>query len=307
MDHPQQPKVIPLLTPIAFLGMVFAVSAGTVTSSHARSMGEIERSKELRICISPIDPSVASAVPAKCRDKCAFSGPVHEQALSFASSLGKGIQAKFLRVDWDEQFFNKEGKTVLDATYTPELLASGKCDLYPSNLTRNEWRMKKIDFVTLFPSRMMVIVSSAMKGKLKAAPDLAGKTAAIEKGTSYETWLREQNRTSYAASPVKVLLLDMKESLSAVEVGKADFTLADSDAAIWAVRHQLKNATTAFTVGPTDEIGWAFRKEDKDLQAAAQKFVDEQRKSDTSSFNQIWEKYFGISLNKFVSLINSTR
>ncbi len=50
-----------------------------------------------------------------------------------------------------------------------------------------------------------------------------------------------------------------------------------------------------------------FGKDDKDLQAAVQKFFTEQKNNDASPFNQIWQKYYGISLNKFISVISFTR
>jgi ABC-type amino acid transport substrate-binding protein len=283
------------------------VLAGVAMPADARSLTEIKKSKELRICIVAAHPSHATAEPAHCREKCKFTGPVYEEAKAFAASLGNGVRSRFLRVGWDEQFFGKQGKTDREAADTPELLASGKCDLYASNMTKNEWRLKKLDIVTLYSSRMMVISAKAMAGKIKAAPALAGKTAAIEKDTSYHTWLEEQNQAAYSANPVVIKLLPTQNSFAAVDAGEVDFTLADSDAAIWAVRYQLKNAKTAFPVGPVDEIGWAFNKADKDLQATVQKFFDNQRKADNSLFNQIWERYFGIGLNKFNSINSFTR
>ncbi len=281
----------------------FLIFGAMLTVCHARSLDEIKKTKELRICIAPIHPAYASVAPATCKGECKFTGSVFETSSAFAQSLGMGVQARFFRVDWDEQFFNHKGKTERDAAYTPALLASGKCDFYPSNVTKNEWRQKKLDFVTLFPSRMMVIASKSMKAQIKDSVDLAGKTAAIEKDTSYQTWLQTQNQTVWASNPVKLALLSTQESFAAVEAGTADFTLADSEIAIWAARHQLKNAKTAFPLGPTDELGWAFRKQDKDLQAAVQVFFDQQRKNPGSEFNQIWQHHFGRSLTEFIALM----
>ena len=86
---------------------------------------------------------------------------------AFATSLGVEIQAKFIRIDLDEQYFNHKGKTDREAAYTPALLANGKCDFYPNNLTKNEWRLKKLDFVALFPSRMMVVVAKSKQAQIK--------------------------------------------------------------------------------------------------------------------------------------------
>ena len=82
-----------------------------------------------------------------------------------------------------------------------------------------------------------------------------------------------------------------------------DFTLADSYIAMWAAHHQIKNAKIAFPLNLMDEIGWAFRKEDKDLQVAAQVFFDQQRKNPSSEFNQIWKTYFGRTLTEFIALM----
>ncbi|MBI3230146.1 MAG: transporter substrate-binding domain-containing protein [Burkholderiales bacterium] len=199
--------------------------------------------------------------------------------------------------------FQQKGKTVWEDAYTPKLLASGKCDFYPSNLTKTEWRQKKLDFITLFPSRMMVVIPKGKQAQIKDVNDLAGKTAAIEKDTSFHTWLMAQNQAAWSTNPVKLTLLSTQESFAAVEAGTIDFTITDSDIAIWAAHHQFKNSKTAFPVGPADEIGWAFRKEDKDLQAAAQSFFEQQRKNPNSEINQIWKRHFGRSLTEFITLM----
>jgi membrane-bound lytic murein transglycosylase MltF len=283
------------------------VALGLCTAAQARSLVEIVKTRELRACLVPIHPAVLSAAPADCREACEFTGPVYEEVQAFAKSLGKNIRLKTRRIDWDEQFFDVTGRTVREAGYTPQLLASGVCDLYPSNLTRNSWRLKKMDFVTLFPSRMMVVAHAATRARLKSAADLAGLRAAVEKNTSLHTWLEEQNLGAYAARPIKIeLMATTDDAIAGVDAGNADFTLLDSDAAIWTTRHQLKNAYVAFPVGPKDEIGWAFRKEDKDLQAAVATFFAQQKSRENSEFNQIWVKHLGLGLNKFIAVINST-
>lgn len=280
---------------------------GAALGAQARSLADIQRTRELRVCIAPIHPAYASVHPENCRDHCSFSGPNHEEALAFAASLGPGIQPRFIRVDWDEQFFNHEGKTVREASYTPRLLASGKCDLYPSNLTRNAWRANKVDIVTLFPSRMMVITHRRLQAQLREVADLAGRSVAIEKDTSWHTWLQAQNQTAFAARPMKLELMSTQDSFAAVDAGRVDFTLSDSDMAIWSARHQFKNAAVAFPVGPTDEIGWAFRKEDQDLQQAVQKFFDAQRRQPNSELNRIWKAHFGRSLTEFIALMAAVK
>jgi membrane-bound lytic murein transglycosylase F len=103
----------------------FLLVCGYVSIIHARSLAEIEQTLEIRFCVSPFIPQ-DTVEPADCRENCRFGGYSYDMTMAFLETLGKDIQPKFLRVEWDEQFFNKEGKVVRDDTYTPELMASGK-------------------------------------------------------------------------------------------------------------------------------------------------------------------------------------
>src|SRR5262249_39618568 len=118
---------------ISLLGVL--VLGGLLGPAQARPLAEIKQTQELRVCICSSRPSMSVATPPGCRGNCTFTGPVYDEVVAFAATLGQDIQLKLLRVDWDEQFHNRDGKTEREASYTPELLASGTCDLYPNNLT----------------------------------------------------------------------------------------------------------------------------------------------------------------------------
>ncbi len=293
------------MKPSCIILAALVLAFGPSAAIQARSLEEINRTGEIRIGISPIHPSICSAVPQGCRTDCRITGPAYEIVLAFAATLGPNIRPRFLRIDWDEQFFNQAGKTIRENAYTPELLASGQVDLYPNNLSVNEWRKNKMDIVTLFPSRRMVIVNRSRKETVKTLSDLAGKVAVVEKDTSYHTWLQEQNQGIFVSHPVKIRLMGTDECLKAVDNGEADFTLIDSDAAIWAVRQEYRNLDMAFPVGATDENGWGLRKQDKDLQEKVRLFFRDQRADDHSELNRIWQKYYGMSLTQFIRLVSA--
>ncbi|QEL55142.1 transglycosylase SLT domain-containing protein [Chromobacterium paludis] len=291
------------MTRSCLLRCAVAIMLAAVAPAEARHLADILKTRQLRVCIAPIHAAVAVATPKGCREQCDFSGPVYEEVLAFARHLGKDIRVKTLRVDWDEQFFDRSGKTDREASYTPQLLANGTCDFYPSRLTKTAWRLKKLDFVTLFPSRMMVVANNAWRGRIRYGAQLAGLRTATEKDTSYHSWLQEQNHTLFASKPIKIELMPMADGLQALNAGNVDFMLLDADMAIWHTHHQLKNTYVAFPVGPKDEIGWAFRKEDKDLQAAVARYFDEQRQNQDSDFNRIWLHYHGRTLTDFIALL----
>lgn len=283
------------------------ILGGMAVPSDARSLAEIKKSGELRVCISPYHPYAATAEPAGCQSDCKWNGLVYEEALAFAATLGKKIQPKFVRVNWDEQFFNKDGQTLKEASYTPELMATGKCDLYPSKISKNEWRSKKLDFVVQYVSRMMVIVPKARKDQFKSVQDLAGKTLATERNSSHHTWAQEQNQNVLKSNPIQISLMTTPQAEQAVIDGAADFTLSDAARALWTARRQPSSLAVTFTVGTRDEIGWALRKEDKDLQDLVRIFFDHQRQTPNSAINQIWKTQLGLTLTEFITLMTAVK
>jgi ABC-type amino acid transport substrate-binding protein len=287
---------------------ISAVSPGGPASHcDARSLEEIKASGELRVCIAPTTPAYAVPRDPECREECAFTGPVYREVMAFVGYLGNTVRPVFRRVGWDEQFHDHTGKTDRDGEYTPELLATGKCDLYPSHLTKNDWRLKKIDFALFFPSRMMVIIHKSRKDAPKNPADLAGKIAAAEENSSFHTWLMEQNETTFAHNPVDVRLMGLKDGLAAVEKGNADFTLVDADIALWEASHSFSHLCVAFPVGPKDEIGWAFARKDQDLADAVRSFFESEVPDEASELNRIWKEEFGVTLVQFQALIQATK
>ncbi len=246
----------------------------------ARSLDAIQQSGELRICVagSSYELYMAMAEP-------------------FAAYLK--VRPKVKRLDsWDQQFHNKDGVTSKDGAYTPSLLDSGECDLYPNDMVKKDWRTKKLDFVILFRTRTVVLVHNDNLTEFKTVSDLAGKTAAIQKGTSYHSWLEARNAGEFKANPVQMQFMTTNDSLMAVDDKKYDFTLIGADGALNWTRNKVKNLSVAFPVGSTSELGWAFRKDDQELQAAAREFFKSQAYSG-SQFDQIWQEKVGIPLSEF--------
>jgi membrane-bound lytic murein transglycosylase MltF len=272
---------------------------------QARSLAEILETKEIRICVAAVgDEDVFTVEPVDCRENCKVGGSFYEMMMAFVEILGKDVKPKFLRVEWDEQFFNKDGVVVREESYTPELLASGQCDVYPNALALYPWRLKKLDIVILIPDRSIVIVPKSKQVEFKTPADLCGKVAATVKDTGLHMWLQEQNKGLCAVHPIQIEFTTTFDDMWVeVDKGRVDFILSITYAAIWLTRHEFKNSVGVFTVGPMDYLGWGFRKEDKDLQAAVQKFFDTQRAAEDSPLNQIWEKYLGMTLVDYIGLV----
>jgi membrane-bound lytic murein transglycosylase MltF len=267
------------LTQFICLGLLFS---GLFAPGRAwpRSLEEIRKTNELRICVAGSSYELYTAM-----------------ALAFAEHLGVSPRVKRLDT-WDQQFQNDKGVTDKEAAYTPALMESGDCDLYPNDLVKNDWRLKKLDFAILYRTRMVVVVNKDNQPAYKSVADLAGKNAAIQKGTSYYSWLEAQNAGPLASSPIRIHFMTTDESMQAVNAQSADFTIIGADGALNWTRNRVKNVVVAFPVGDTTEVGWAFRKKDKDLQAAVGRFFDSQA-AVGSRFDEIWQEKVGIPLSEF--------
>lgn len=250
-----------------------------------RSVEEIRKTNELRICVAGSSYPLYTAM-----------------ALAFAEHLGVSPRVKQLD-SWDQQFQNEKGVTDKEAAYTPALMDSGDCDCYPNDIVKNDWRLKKLDFIALFRTRMVVIVHKDNQPAYKGVAELAGKKAAIQKGTSYHSWLEMQNAGPLASNPVKIQFMTTDNSMQAVDAKSAEFTIIGADGALNWTRNRVKNVVVAFPIGDPTEVGWAFRKNDKDLQEAVRRFFDSQA-AVGSQFDNIWKDKVGIPLSEFNVFIN---
>ena len=86
-----------------------------------------------------------------------------------------------------------------------------------------------------------------------------------------------------------------------------DFTILIADSVIPMVRRQSGQYAVAFPVGPVLEMGWAFRKEDKDLQAAAEKFFQTQRTQKDSLLNKQFKNLYDMSVNEFSEMVSGIK
>ena len=276
--------------------------------AEARSLAEIRKTKELRACIAFVSPMQGKAEPRGCRDDCAMTGDTPDLVQAFAASIGGDVKVKGISIGWQEQFVNREGKVVQEASYVPQLFASGTCDFYATGLAKNSWRSKKMDFVMVNPSRLEIVVNQSNKGAMRTQEDLKGKSVATYKDSAYHTWVVDQNQSAYKDSPARVVFVDDEsQAMKAVEEGKADFTILVAEDALPMAGHQYPHTIVAFPVGPILEMGWAFHKEDKDLQAAADTFLRAQREGKSSLLNAQFQALYNMGVREFSEMVSKTK
>jgi len=273
----------------------------------ARSIAEILKTRELRVCIAFTTAASGKAEPPGCRTDCVMSGDTPDLAAAFAASFGPQVKLKWMNIGWEEQFQNNEGKVVREAAYTPLLLANETCDFYATGFLKNEWRSKKMDFITLNLSRFIVLVHNVNKSNITSSGNLAGKRAATYKETAYEAWITTQNETAYKDAPITIeFVADDDGIMNAVDAKAVDFGLMVSDVAVPLLREH-PNVVGVFGVGPIAEMSWAFRKEDQDLQAAAQRFIRLQRHGPDSLMNKQFRATYRKSVTEYDEYVRSLK
>ena len=207
---------------VAVAGLTGLLIGLVFNPAHARSLQEIKASGEIRFCVAIYGGVIGTVNPPDCRGAdCQFRGPVRELTEAFTKSLGDNIKPTYRIVSWDEQFHNEAGKTVREDTYTPALMASGTCDVYPAFMAKLDWRLTKLEQVVFFRVRSTIITHKSKKKQLKQLDDLAGKLSGVMTNSYQLTWIEKQNKTTYKDHQIQVKEYDkIADALDAVELDR---------------------------------------------------------------------------------------
>lgn len=257
--------------------LAFALAAG---SALGRTLEDIERSRELRICVAG---SSADYYRANGED--------------FARYLG--VQARTITLaQWDQQFHNAQGVTVQGERYEAALLAAGQCDLYPNDLHITDWRKTKMTLVPYFATRNVVVARPEMRATLRSEADLAGHKASVQAGTAYEGWLKGFNASLGERANVVIETVPTAKSMEAVVERRADFTVIAAESAFHWVRNDLDNLDMLFPVGKATSAGWGIAFGAADLEQALRRYFDDSRRVG-SNLDQSWRRKYGVSLMEY--------
>lgn len=272
--------------------------------AQSETLAEIEARGELRVCFSSIDPALVRIEPEGCTGTCRYSGLLVDQVEIFANTLN-GVSMLPKLVEWSAQFSNEAGQVVQAGTYLPQLLASGECDLFVSNLARLPWRLRKMDIVPLFESRMIAIVRADRQNEFETLESFAGKSVAVTLDSSFHTWLLERNAGEFVTNPVRIVPLNGRDSFKVIYDGEVDFTLTDADIAVFSIQAFGSELVPAFAVGPVQELGWGIDPADQELRAAVAAFFTEQKTDPRSALNQAWQRHLGVTITEFEALVST--
>ena len=184
------------------------------------------------------------------------------QAIALAADLGLGVT--FVAVEDFEDLI-------------PALL-EGRGDLIVENLTATPERRKRVAFSVPVAFVREQVVARADDEALAGPPDLAGRTIAVQRSSSF--W--ETAQALSAAHPgLKVETapesLDVDGLLDAVASGELDLTLMDSNVMDAAV-HWRSDLRVALDSGRQAVIAWAMRPGAVELRKAVDTFLANSRR-----------------------------
>ena len=230
---------------------------------QARSLRDIDATMTLRICV-------------------AGSAADFYQANGEAFAYYLGVRPEVRRLDsFDEQFHNASGVTVKEEAYDPKLLADGSCDIFPNDLHIVDWRETKMRMVPYYNVRNVVLAHPSMRAVLKGPEDLAGRVAAVQKGTAYEDWLIAANEGEFASRPVVIRNAPTSDSVRMVAERKADFTIIGTESAFRWTRGEMANMTILFPVSSPVKVGWGVSTSSTDLAQSLERFFDDSKRIDS--------------------------
>ena len=262
-----------------WLAVFCLIGLGLGTVVNACTLAEIQQSGSLRLCVAGSSAAFYQA---------------NGEAL--AKFLGLAPEVIALK-EWDLQFQNSAGVVVKEASYVAQPLANGQCDVFPNDLHALDWRASKMDLVPYYTTRKVVVAHRDQRS-LHEVADLKGHNAAVQKGTAYDAWLKEQNQTTFSHQPVRISYAPTAEAMVAVANKSADFTVVGAEASFKWVRGDLDNLDILFPVDAPVGVAWGIHPKAQGLRPRIEQFFKESARVG-SALDHSWRKQYGISLMEY--------
>lgn len=165
-------------------------------------------------------------------------------------------------------------------------LLKGRGDVIAGRYTATDSRRKQIDFTTeVFPTRPVAVTRKPHR-VVKTLPELREEKVGIVKGTSLVDVL-----SAAGIPPAQVDDgLTAGGTFAALKSGRVTCVVEEVAAAILAQREDPDLQAGVF-LGPAGSYAYGVRKEDKELRAALDEYVENLRK--TPTWNRLVVKYLG--------------
>jgi len=180
-----------------------------------------------------------------------------------------------------------------------DALSSGRADIAAANLTITDEREQQVDFSRPWAEDIRELVVTGPNGpELKALDDLAGESIYVRASSSYFESLQalaaDMRRRGLTAPEISTVdeLLETEDILELVAAGVYPITIADNSlTGLWQDILPALNVRDDLAVASDRSIAWAYRKNNPQLAAAVNAFVDKNRQG-TLLGNILIKRYF---------------
>ena len=159
----------------------------------------------------------------------------------------------------------------------PALLAK-KCDMIISGLSYTEERAKQIDFVNYLSVGEGIMVPAGNPKGINGVPDLAGKSIAVQLGTTNQAALDKINADFKAQGKAEMDIQTFQQDTDAFQqlsLGRVDAYATDAPVLVYYVTQNPGKFELVGDLIEPGPIGIGVRKEDVELKAAVAKVIDD--------------------------------
>ncbi len=222
----------------------------------------------------------------------------YNMASLFAQYLELPLKVELMNF---EDYFKVDGEIPKDVKtdetimYTPDVLE--KSHVIADSLTVLDWRKRLMDFVEFVPVGIVIMTSDNFV--VESIDDLKGLTIAIEQNTSYFSVMNRLNKEN----DLDLNFIYVKSGEIALEymlVGKCDFTVKDSNSALYESRLNDR-FKVSIPISEPEYIGWAIEKDNTIFKSIATKFIKYTLES--GELDILWEEDYGVSLREYSEIL----
>jgi len=274
-------------------GMDSEVFLELLTESERDYVAELQATGGLKIAtrlsdtVYDIDPTSG-----------AISGFHYHLAKRFTEELNLQLNVKVVKFD---DYFRKNGEIPEDISsgtsyqYKPDLF--NDVDVYSDNMTVLPWRMGLMSFVDIAP--VTIVTLSQEQNPIERPSDMSGKVYITNNNTSYKTELIDYIET-HKLDVEAIYVESGDETVRAVALGEADFTVKDSNKALGEMQKYSK-LKMGISISEIQTIGWAVSRENTQLESILSKYIDYVIKN--KELDDLWKAEYGITLREYSRLL----
>lgn len=269
-------KVLALMFIVIFSTALFAGCGSSSNSGQSQSKGEnsLEKVKKAGVIKIGLEDSFP---PMEFRDS---KNELKGFDIDMANAIGKklGVKTQFVPTDFNGIIL---------------ALKTGKFDAIISGLSITDERKKEIAFSDPYLMDSQIIIVKNGNTAIKSSADLKGKTIGVGLGTTSENVAAKMQGLKEVKKYDKTT-----EELQDLLIGRIDAVIVDEPVGRYYLSDKDKQGKyTVLSEKLTKEpMGIGFKKDDKDLQSAVQKAVNDLKKE--GELSKLSIKWFGTDIYK---------